>query len=267
MARGWNWMVCNVPTHTILWWFCDSKTASTAMVPVPYRSSLLCYTVGGIPTVRTVRAQCELKLPFAAPPQAAAERRPAFSNIWAPEFWHQPETQLRANLCLPNHLQAKTQPRAGRTCSRQRPVKAEQGTLLCWSMWVPHVPSAAFSQRQLLFHGALKLHWPCRCYRLPVKGQQHSQLALTAGKVYGQALKGERRYKGNSLKIYWSKEIKPQDEKQKEKRNLSESKSMAQARNNPQWQQWNIDCSIKAAEKKVCISHNECKDLESSIFS
>lgn len=119
MARGWNWMVCNVPTQTILLWFCDSKTASTATVPVPYRSSRLCCTVGGIPTVRTVCAQCELKLPFAAPPQAAAECRPAFSNIWAPEFCHQPETQLRANLCLPNHLQAKTQPRAGRTCSRK----------------------------------------------------------------------------------------------------------------------------------------------------
>lgn len=33
------------------------------------------------------------------------------SNIWAPAFCPHPETQLRANLCLLNHLQAKTQPR------------------------------------------------------------------------------------------------------------------------------------------------------------
>lgn len=161
------------------------------MAPGPYRSSLLSYT-GGIPTVRAACGHCELKLPFAGSPRAAAA------------LIQQHQQHLGSSVLSP-------------------PWNTAQGKS------VPAKPPPGKDTTE-------------SCNRLPVRPESFSGLS----RLYGQPLKGQRCYKGNSLKIYWNKEIKPQ-EGSRRKREIWEKAgiSMEQARNNLQWQQRNFVQSSK----------------------
>lgn len=214
--------------------------------------------------MRAACSHCELKLPFAGSPRAAL--LPSFSNIsniWAPEFCPHPETQLRANLCLLNHLQGKDtielgEPAPAQTCQGWALWHSEAGVSPRVHRWASHVhrsPSAAFSQKGELpcCSEAALTHAGVTDFQ---SGQNHSQGALTTVWAAPERTKMlQRKIPKNLL------EQRNKATRGKQKRNLRES-SYFHGTGKKQPTVTTMKLWLFVQSSKVCISHNEYMDLE-----